>query len=655
MTGLSRIRSLVLGALLLTWSAGCTPLEYSSTKLLVRVDGGERVRALSELRITLHAADGAVAAEAGPPVELPPFLLTREVPRDGRVQLPLWFGISPGRARRLLVVVQGFRAGARTPVLEHKVFASFHEGRSVVLRIELADDCLERVCAALDQTCAADRDEGCGPVPTPSTETLVPGAEIDGVSPFGPDGALRDAGPSDAQSADGQAGKLPSGDARSADAPTGHEGHAPDGSVGPARSSDTRDASDTSGSTGVGDVPSIPPPTPVSAGAGGSGGMVAPAAPGPVVPAAPTPVAPVAECAPNSTAPACGPRCATTNMCTSPDYPCLDLTTGGYTCLGQLADWPMPDATPGGTHALSYDAVSAPGSVIDNVTKLQWQRTPPESLMGCSSDRVTNGSPRAPSYACTWAEAARYCEQLALGNHDDWRLPSAIELLSLADDSRQGPAIDPVFYRNDVEKESAWYPAWTASSSVHGEASAWAVDFSYGPASHDRRLKTDLLRVRCVRSGPLLAGATSYDPAQRYQSDAAARSVTDTRTGLVWEQPIERTKHDQRGALDHCAARGAGYRVPTRKELLTLVDFTRELPAIVSPFLDAPAAFGEGGAPNDWFWSATPWSLERPGGESLCTASTCFQTVEFADGRVGLASPTMVDGHASRGYVRCVK
>jgi hypothetical protein len=43
---------------------------------------------------------------------------------------------------------------------------------------------------------------------------------------------------------------------------------------------------------------------------------------------------------------------------------------------------------------------------------------------------------------------------------------------------------------------------------------------------------------------------------------------------------------------------GVGWRLPTRRELLTLVDTQAE-----SPTIDAAFA----GTPSEWFWSATPW------------------------------------------------
>jgi len=594
----------------------------------VRIDGDEEVRALSELRVELYPADATSESKA---VERRPFRLTTGTPLPGQVRLPFSFGITRGKAERFLLVVTGYRAGSSSPRIEQKVIASFREQQTELLQLYLSADCLEKMCESLQQSCrAADDGEpaaaSCAPVRVLDTTPIQPGDELELPTPWSPVGTTRDA--SDATASD--AGATGRTDASASDsAPPGPR----DGSVAP-----------------QGDDAGGEPMRPADASATGA----ADAAADSVADAAPD-AAPAPDCEKTPMLAGCGPRCAALNVCSSPDYPCVELGGGGYTCQGQLADWPMPDSSPGAKHPTSYDVASLPGVVIDNVTKLHWQRTPPESLTGCQSDRVQNGSPRALSYACTWQEAAQYCAQLELAGLRDWRLPSVIEALSLADDARQSPAIDPIFYRTDAEKESAWYMIWTASSDVGDPASAWVVDFSYGAASHGRWLRSGPLRLRCVHSAPAPSAPAAYTPAQRYQVDQAAGSVTDTRTNLTWEQPISAIKYDRDGAAAHCSMLGGGYRVPTRKELLTLVDFTRELPAVVAAFPSTPAELAYGTQLSDWFWTTTPWYLSREGAESRCTASTCFLTVEFASGLNGLASPTMVDLHPSRGYVRCVK
>ena len=85
-----------------------------------------------------------------------------------------------------------------------------------------------------------------------------------------------------------------------------------------------------------------------------------------------------------------------------------------------------------------------------------------------------------------------------------------------------------------------------------------------------------------------------------YPTGDAATSLTvvDTTTGLEWQRkPLGPFEHQQ--AIDACAAvehDGGGFRLPTRAELLTLVDITRFDPAIDT------AAFPD--IKGGWFWSS---------------------------------------------------
>jgi hypothetical protein len=80
-----------------------------------------------------------------------------------------------------------------------------------------------------------------------------------------------------------------------------------------------------------------------------------------------------------------------------------------------------------------------------------------------------------------------------------------------------------------------------------------------------------------------------------------------------------------------CAALGGGFRVPTYKELLTLVD-----PVHFNPAIDQSAFPG---TPNDWFGSSTP--VEPPDGY--------VYFVHFTEGT------TVATSAASAYNIRCVK
>jgi hypothetical protein len=112
------------------------------------------------------------------------------------------------------------------------------------------------------------------------------------------------------------------------------------------------------------------------------------------------------------------------------------------------------------------------GTVTDTRTRLTWQRSP-------------DATPRG------WTFAAPYCSDLDL-NGKGWRLPSVKELLTLVDESRWGPAIDPVAFPSTP---SDYF--WTSSQLATFPMFVWTVFFGKGTASffdiNNPRL------IRCVR------------------------------------------------------------------------------------------------------------------------------------------------------------
>jgi hypothetical protein len=89
-------------------------------------------------------------------------------------------------------------------------------------------------------------------------------------------------------------------------------------------------------------------------------------------------------------------------------------------------------------------------------------------------------------------------------------------------------------------------------------------------------------------------------PAGRYTYPTTT-TVLDTKTGLVWQRKTAMTPASQAGATSTCfnnpsALAGTGWRLPTVKELLTLLDLTR------SNGLDSVAFPSE---PAGTYWSST--------------------------------------------------
>jgi hypothetical protein len=143
-----------------------------------------------------------------------------------------------------------------------------------------------------------------------------------------------------------------------------------------------------------------------------------------------------------------------------------------------------------------------------------------------------------------------------------------------------------------------------------------------------------LTATLCLASSWLIAIRTTADaPAGRYSVNAGV--AKDNRTALSWQQTIDASAYDWSGAKSYCtklALDGGGWRLPTYKEALTLIDPTSSNPAI------DPSTFP--GTPGAWFWTSSPYAG--------LIANHAWQ-VFFFDG-------TSIDEEATKANrVRCVR
>jgi hypothetical protein len=151
-----------------------------------------------------------------------------------------------------------------------------------------------------------------------------------------------------------------------------------------------------------------------------------------------------------------------------------------------------------------------------------------------------------------------------------------------------------------------------------------------------RPLKLGLaLLVSVVVSSPVRADA----PPGRYTGSGG--TVVDSLTHLTWQQMVAATGGDDgagrstwANAKSTCASLGGGYRLPTAKELFTLVDFSKTNPAIDT----STGAFP--GTPSEAFWTATPLAGSPP---------TSAWFISFDDGYAGNVVMTQPN------RVRCVR
>jgi hypothetical protein len=278
------------------------------------------------------------------------------------------------------------------------------------------------------------------------------------------------------------------------------------------------------------------------------------------------------------------------------------------------AGWPMPsdpfDVAAGASNPMAY-TTNGDGTVTDLVTGLMWQQP-------------------VASTVYAWADAVAYCPPLSIGGHNDWRLPTEIELVSLINGFPRTP--DPSIDLDAFTQTPADF-FWSATPLAGSPGVAWFVLFDGGTVSaSDARYP---FHVRCVRSPGARAGAA---PPARYALGAA--TVDDTKTKLAWQRSISTAMYGWQAARTYCpspevasALGGTGWRLPTMKELLTLVDFGVPIPG---PTIDATAFPG---APAVSFWSAT----------AVETSTMTAWRVAFDSG----GATTMDVG--SPLYVRCVR
>jgi len=177
-----------------------------------------------------------------------------------------------------------------------------------------------------------------------------------------------------------------------------------------------------------------------------------------------------------------------------------------------------------------------------------------------------------------------------------------------------------------------------------------------GPIAGPRRRTTSGLGIRTVHgvSIPCLVGifaavvaglpqaASANAPSGHYVVTAGSGTnngtVYDTKSKLTWQQTATSSQLGWADAKTHCAGVGAslggtGWRLPTMKELLSLVDYSQS----IGPMIDLnafPSTIGNG------FWSSSPYLL----------VSSSWNLVHFGSGSTLWTSAT-----SGLGFVRCVR
>jgi hypothetical protein len=215
-----------------------------------------------------------------------------------------------------------------------------------------------------------------------------------------------------------------------------------------------------------------------------------------------------------------------------------------------IAAWPMPNAAGLGLpNSASYDDTSTPGVVHDLVTGLDWLQNPGAMLY-------------------TQSDAVSHCEALSLGGTDDWRVPAFIELVSLFDVVPSQGAV-PSYIASVFQASGAY---WSTSAVISNDQLARMVDFGAAGCGTSQFCSIGVSGDPGKALGGAFCVRTSNAPLGGVRFDVASDHVNDTRTGLSWlALPAASQTGTEAEAVSRCAALGAGARVPSITELLTIL------------------------------------------------------------------------------------
>jgi hypothetical protein len=302
-----------------------------------------------------------------------------------------------------------------------------------------------------------------------------------------------------------------------------------------------------------------------------------------------------------------------------PSYTKLDAT--GKALPVSATTWAMvKDSVTG----LIWENKTDDGGIHDKDNQYTWCDTNPETNGG---DPGCIGA--MPSNTEGFIKALNDAH---FGSFSDWRMPTVKELQSIMNYGRHDPEVDTTFFPNMM---SVYWSSNSYAGVPHNNwPEAWAIS-RFG--STGKGYKSEILYVRAVRGGQ----SRILDHLM-INGDG---TVTDTATGLMWQQG-QSPALTWEAALTYTESLSlAGYddwRMPTVKELVSIVDFNRWNPAIDTTFFPGTNSLS--------YWSSTTrnweprcaWLVSFDAGEIW---EGGHKTITDRDVRAVRAGPSRIPGH----------
>ncbi len=303
------------------------------------------------------------------------------------------------------------------------------------------------------------------------------------------------------------------------------------------------------------------------------------------------------------------------------DYASLPTCpAAGEPFYGQDAHYPMIPRDY--TRLKNGDQPAAEGEawimVRDNVTGLVWEVKTDDGTVHdrdntyswCDPDSETNGGDEGSCGDGT--DTADFIEALNndnFGGHNDWRLPTIKELSSITHAGYAEPAVDTAYF----PQTAVYGRYWSATTNTATASQAWYCFFALGNTYHYGE-KDQLFHVRAVR------GSSDEVPVPHF-TDNGDGTITDNATGLIWQKcSMGQVWNGETNGCDGTAASYSweqalaeseqlslagsdDWRLPNRKELQSLVDYTTTFPATAFPGPTEPSGY--------WSSSSNVWHSFR--------------------------------------------